>query len=118
MFFNFFKRYDLLTFSHEKESIEVFKEIGLREFKKVLFLDLEEKNPCFGIEYSTKFLFKKDTWYPYAHLYFQFVLNIKEWEFKQYHAWYDGPNCAYRFGPIVLYLSGIRDNCGKCRSDK
>jgi hypothetical protein len=46
MFFNFFKRYDLLTFSHEKESIEVFKEIGLREFKKVLFLDLEEKNPC------------------------------------------------------------------------
>lgn len=41
--------------------------------------------------------------------------NPREWRTSADHAWYDGENCAWRFGPLIAFRQGL--NCRKCSLD-
>jgi hypothetical protein len=51
---------------------------------------------------------------PCSYVYLQ--LRLREWGFRQYHTYYDGPHCGYVVGPIHLYKQW--NWCTKCMPDR
>lgn len=43
--------------------------------------------------------------------------KIKDWKIKTYHAYYDGNNCAWQFGPFTVTRFGHMGECKGCNSD-
>lgn len=47
----------------------------------------------------------------------QLVYDPRKWQVRQFHGYYDGPHCAYQFGPFEFRSDGMNWKCKQCLGD-
>jgi hypothetical protein len=97
----------LWTTSIETEPDVVFADLGQRSWKRTLDIT------WFSIDWVTWFKTERSpSWRPVDE---RTIEVRRPFEFNAFHAWYDGPHCAWSLGFLHIYWP--KANCKKCWPD-
>jgi hypothetical protein len=99
-----------IPFTAEQDAEVVYEVMGIRRWRKVLDIDLFDRQPSIGV---TMQLQHGDQ--PWRDLHSSgFSVSLAwPWEWSEEHFWYDGPHCLWSRGFLRFFRGGNME-CEKC----